>query len=195
MWESCRYSRVIINYVESDEDQRQVILILTMGGGTSSSKYQVISMTTTLDVSESWLARCDTDFGSLKSDAFRPSTALGKGKFGLVFLAEHVKTKKSVAIKFISLQTIFIGKHLDHIAHEMHVLESANMSHPFTTHYFGSYKTSGYIALIFEYVMGGELYMRMKKLHKSSLEMAKFYCCEIAAAIHYLHDTLGIVYR
>lgn len=42
-----------------------------------------------------------------------PFTHLNKtgcGKFGVVFLSEHVKTQKYVAIKYISQQQIFSGK-------------------------------------------------------------------------------------
>lgn len=50
------------------------------------------------------------------------------------------------------------------------------------------------IGMVFEYASGGELYTRMKKSHKMSENVAKFYFCEIAHALGYLHS-LKIIYR
>ena len=49
--------------------------------------------------------------------------------------------------------------------------------------------------MVFDYAFGGELYNRMKKDHKMNESVAKFYFCEIAMSLHYLHDEMKIVYR
>lgn len=51
------------------------------------------------------------------------------------------------------------------------------------------------IAIVLEYCIGGELYNIMKKNNKLSEEVSKFYFCEIAVALNYLHKKLNIVYR
>ena len=58
-----------------------------------------------------------------------------------------------------------------------------------------SHKTGTCIALVLEYAFGGELYHRMQKVHKMAECEAKFYFCELACALHYLHDELNVVYR
>jgi serine/threonine protein kinase len=49
--------------------------------------------------------------------------------------------------------------------------------------------------LVLEFAYGGELYHRLQQVHKMSENEAKFYFCELASALHYLHDELSIVYR
>ena len=48
--------------------------------------------------------------------------------------------------------------------------------------------------LVLEYAAGGELYTRIRKENKFKEEVAKFYFCEIASAIGYLHSQ-HIVFR
>ena len=141
----------------------------------------------------SWILGASSDLGALKIENFKPSTATGKGKFGAVFLAMNMKTHKHVAIKYVSYTMIFNGKHADRIDQEIKVVK--DLDHPFIVHYYGTFRTPGSIAMVFEFVMGGELYMRMKKLQKMAEIEAKFYACEIAVALDYLHNNVGIIYR
>jgi len=141
----------------------------------------------------SWIAPATVDVGSLKADNFRTKTVTGKGKFGCVYLSQNVKTKQYVAVKFIAYQMIFDGKHADRVDQELRVVKE--LDHPFIIHFFGAYRTPGSVAMVFEYAMGGELYHRMKSAVTMSEDEAKFYVCEIAVALHYLHNTAGIVYR
>ncbi len=60
---------------------------------------------------------------------------------------------------------------------------------------FQNFQTPSCIALVFEYAYGGELYTYMKKNGVMPEIVAKFYFAEIALALHYLHDRLGILYR
>jgi serine/threonine protein kinase len=48
---------------------------------------------------------------------------------------------------------------------------------------------------VLEFAYGGELYHRLQQVHKMSETEAKFYFCELASAIRYLHDEQNIVYR
>jgi serine/threonine protein kinase len=163
-----------------------------MGGG--ASKYRADEL---LNVSQMvgvcpWLANKESKI-ILKADGFECKTVLGKGKFGLVFLSEYKKTSKYVAIKYIPIDQIYSGKHAVRIDQEIQILSL--LDHPFIIHYFGCYKTPAAIALIFKYCLGGELFTRIRQKHKMEEEEIKFYGCEIALAIHYLHDTMNIVYR
>jgi len=53
------------------------------------------------------------------------------------------------------------------------------------------------LALVFEYAIGGELYTMLKKTSGGVLSEneAKFYFVEIALALQYLHESVGIIYR
>lgn len=46
-----------------------------------------------------------------------------------------------------------------------------------------------------EFAYGGELYNRLQKVHRMAEAEAKFYFCELASALRYLHDELNIAYR
>ena len=81
------------------------------------------------------------------------------------------------------------------------------ISHPFIIRVFGYYdvclrddrcsntsQSHDVVGMVFEFASGGELFTRMKKIQKMPEEVAKFYFCEIAHALGYLHS-LNIVYR
>ena len=168
-----------------------------MGGivsktGSSGSKYKLEADDAPAETS-AWIAPATVDVGALKADNFRTKNVTGKGKFGCVYLSQNVKTKQYVAIKFISYQMIFEGKHAERVDQELRVVKE--LDHPFIIHFFGAYRTPGSVAMVFEFAMGGELYHRMKQQVSMSEHEAKFYACEIAMALDYLHNTAGIVYR
>jgi serine/threonine protein kinase len=139
-----------------------------------------------------WIANVDSQL-NLKPDNFERAAAIGKGKFGLVFLAQHKPNGKFVAIKYITKQSIYDSQKLQKFQQEINVLQS--LDHPFLMHYFGGFEAQACIALVCEYAFGGELYNRMKKRIKFSENEAKFYFCEVACALRYLQETMQLVYR
>jgi serine/threonine protein kinase len=46
-----------------------------------------------------------------------------------------------------------------------------------------------------EYAYGGELFRRMKTVHKMKEDESRFYFCEIASVLKYLHEDLNVVFR
>ena len=69
------------------------------------------------------------------------------------------------------------------------------IEHPFIIHCFGGFESQACIGLVFEFAYGGELYHYMKKRMKFTENEAKFYICELCSVLHYLHDTMMVVYR
>jgi len=104
---------------------------------------------------------------------------------------------------------ILCVKHSSNAYQEIRALRS--LVHPFIIHYFGGFEvcyffkiylrcltflqTNSFIGLVFEFAGGGELYNRMKKNGPMKENEAKFYFCEMATVLHYLHDEHSIVYR
>ena len=162
-----------------------------MGGGTSSYRCSVtaVAQRTRPD----WLADPSNKLQPLKAEAFKDVKAIGKGKFGMVFMSKSTATSKHVAIKYISKDFIHETKSLSRINQEIDVLQK--IDHPFIIHCFGGFDTPTCIALVFEYAAGGELYTLMKKNGNMSEQVAKFYFCEVALALSHLHETLGFLYR
>ena len=161
-----------------------------MGGGASSYKFHA---ELTVPNYPLWLANPLEKLLPISSSKFHILRAIGKGKFGLVFLARHQNNNKHVAIKFISKQSIHESKAHTRIQQEVYAIEK--IDHPFLAHCFGGFQTNECIAFVFEFCVGGELYTFLKRRNKLSEEESKFYFCEIALAIAYLNNTLGIVYR
>lgn len=58
-----------------------------------------------------------------------------------------------------------------------------------------SFQDDDYIYLIFEFIPGGELFYHLRKYERFPIEVARFYLAEISAALGYIHDQLGVVYR
>lgn len=162
-----------------------------MGGG--ASRYTVAVETNVSYKPVDWLASPNTRLVPMKNEEFDPITAIGKGKFGLVFLSKHIATKKYVAVKYIPKQIVYESKSAVRIQQEISLLEIVD--HPFIVFCFGGFETPTCKALVFEYAHGGELYNRMKHMHTLPESHSKFYFCEIALALSYLQDKLNYVYR
>jgi len=145
----------------------------------------------------------------VKPDHFQPVLALGKGKFGIVFLALHKpsnntanpQNNKFVAIKFIPKTIIHECKAQERVQGELDIIHA--MSHPFVLHCFGTFDAPSALGIVFEVAMGGELYTRIRRIHTSKAErngvtiedICRFYAAEIALTLHYLHDVMHICYR
>jgi serine/threonine protein kinase len=84
-----------------------------MGGG--GSKYAIEPTSEKVRPCNWLLTSADHVTGSFRMDAFSLKMVIGKGKFGLVYTAQHVATTKHVAIKFISKQIIFETKGVQRI--------------------------------------------------------------------------------
>eukprot|EP00605_Chrysophyceae_sp_TOSAG23-4_P000056 GSChrysophyteH1.ASY1.ANO1.58.1 assembled CDS len=162
-----------------------------MGGGASSFKMHASKASA---VSRpSWLASPQERIMPLNQKKFTDLVAVGKGKFGYVFLSKHEAQGKCAAIKYIHKEYIEECKSVDRIRNEIEIVKK--LDHPFVIHCFGGFDTPACTALVFEYSSGGELFTHMKKTGKMNEQHAKFYFCEMASALNYLHNTVGIVYR
>ena len=164
-----------------------------MGGGGSSQYSCAASEGACGRPRPSWLCDPASKLAPLKADSFADGPAIGKGKFGLVFLSKNKAQGKHVAIKYISKAYINETQCLTRLNQEIAVLQVVD--HPFIIHCFGGFETEKCVAMVFEYAHGGELFTLMKKRNKMPEQWAKFYFSETALALSYLHDKLGILYR
>lgn len=161
-----------------------------MGGGASSYSMQPTGVSS--PEAPLWLAASSHKVLPLTMENFSFVKPIGKGKFGLVYLSRH-STAKHVAVKYIPMKIIQECDCGIRLQQEISVLQ--RIDHPFVVHCFGGFNTPACIALVFEYAFGGELYTRMKQASSMSEAHAKFYFCEIALALDYLHNKLKVVYR
>lgn len=90
-------------------------------------------------------------------------------------------------------QFIFECQSLARIQQELDI--SLILRHPFIIYFYCAYETPSCYALVSEYALGGEFFTLLKKSIKLPELHSKFYFCEIALALDYLHNRLRIVYR
>ena len=80
---------------------------------------------------------------------------LGRGGFGEVRLGEHMVTKDTTALKFMSKGSLGDAAGAERIATEIHALTALN--HPSIINMLRVINQKDYIVLVFELALGGEL--------------------------------------
>jgi len=83
-------------------------------------------------------------------------------------------------------------KQVAHVKNERKLLAACD--HPFILNLVNSFQSDSELFMIFDLILGGELFSILRKNKKFSLPTARFYCACVAAAFVYLHDK-KIVYR
>lgn len=117
---------------------------------------------------------------------------LGKGKFGIVKLATHIKTKKEVAIKMVS-KTEMSPEDLELQRNEIEILKVCQ--HPSIIRLLDIFENETDIYLVMEYMKGGDLfdYLQRRDFTVSEKTACNF-AHQIATAIFYLHS-YGVAHR
>lgn len=77
---------------------------------------------------------------------------------------------------------------------EQEILATAN--HPFIVTLYHSFQSEGYLYFCMEYCSGGEFFRALQTRPGKCLpeDGARFYACEVVAALEYLH-LMGFIYR
>nr|XP_034343605.1 putative sperm motility kinase W [Arvicanthis niloticus] len=113
---------------------------------------------------------------------------LGKGAFGTVNLASHLKTNALVAIKSVEITK----KNISLILSERATWKT--LSHPNIIRLFQVLITSTDVHFVMEYAPGGSLYGLIEENGPLREEEAKKIFGQIVAAVKYCHN-LGIIHR
>ena len=129
---------------------------------------------------------------NLNINMFESYRTLGKGSFGRVVLAYHVKIRKLFALKILSKEKLVQQKQVEHTINEKNILFSS--THPNILKLYFVFKDNSYLYFGIQYAVGGDLYGHLKKSHKFDESTAKFYCCQILSCFDYLHS-VNVVYR
>ncbi|KAJ1457462.1 kinase-like domain-containing protein [Pelagophyceae sp. CCMP2097] len=111
---------------------------------------------------------------------------------GEVSLAKHKKDGAYVALKCVSKG--YVAKHDDerHVHNERTILHK--LKHPFVVSLFGTFQDAKRIYFVLEFVAGGELFSKVRGNKCLTEASARFYLCEILAALAHVHAA-GYVYR
>jgi len=117
---------------------------------------------------------------------------LGVGTFGRVKLVRHKPTGVAYALKCMRKGQMVAMKQVAHVLNEKQLL--ANCDHPFLISMVSSFHDAKELYMVFDLILGGELFGHLRKKKKFNVDTTRFYCACVASAFMYLHDK-KIVYR
>ena len=132
------------------------------------------------------------DSGSAQLTDFKIVVVLGKGTFGKVFLAEYAKDKKLYAIKVIRKDVLIEYNQIKNTKLEKDIMFKCQ--HQFLVGMEFLFMSELRLFFVMPFIRGGELYRFFKAKRRFQENEVKFYACQIALALGYLHKK-GIVHR
>jgi len=116
---------------------------------------------------------------------------IGVGSFGRVRLVLHETTGDYLALKCMNKGLIVARKQVTHVSNEKNIL--AMCQHPFLVNLAGWYQDQHELYMLFELLLGGELFSIMSKGIFTE-DTCRFYAANVSSAFEYLHER-KIAYR
>jgi len=123
---------------------------------------------------------------------FETLRILGSGTFGRVQLVRHKQNTCYYAMKVLRKSEIIRLKQVEHVHNERNILSSTK--HPFIVNLFTSFQDDHNLYIVLEYIQGGELFSRLRKVGRFNIPTATFYSAQVVLAIEHLHS-MNIIYR
>lgn len=117
---------------------------------------------------------------------FEIGRALGKGKFGRVYLARERRSGLVCALKVLHKHEIQQGRVEKQVAREIEI--QTQLRHPNVLQLYGHFHDSKRIFLILEFAGKGELYKHLRKENRFAEWKAAQYIAQMASALKYLHQ-------
>ncbi|CAG7981248.1 unnamed protein product [Penicillium salamii] len=126
-------------------------------------------------------------------DRWRLICPIGKGAFSEVFRAQDTEAlRDEVAIKIMRKRAMNSQQNAS-MCKEIEIMRQ--MSHPNLIQLIDTIDTNEYCYIIMELCTGGELFNQVVKLTYLSEDLSRHVILQVARAVQYLHQTLGIVHR
>ncbi|KAJ3190659.1 spindle assembly checkpoint kinase [Irineochytrium annulatum] len=116
---------------------------------------------------------------------FDVGRALGKGKFGRVYLAREKKSGYVVALKILFKSELIEAKVEKQLRREIEI--QSHLRHKNILRLYGYFYDAKRVYLILEYAAQGEMYKLLRKAQRFSEAKAAQYISEMADALSYLH--------
>jgi serine/threonine protein kinase len=111
---------------------------------------------------------------------------LGKGSFGEVYKAHHIKGNFVCAIKMIKKASLRKNKlYFELMQNELKVLQET--SHPQIMCIYELLEDSRHYYVISEFIRGGELFNRIVKIQSFTENKAGYLAYQILLALNYIH--------
>lgn len=122
---------------------------------------------------------------SLALSDFEVGRALGKGKFGNVYLARERQTKFIVALKVLSKAQLVRHNVQHQLRREIEI--QANLQHPNILQLFGYFWDDTRVFLVLEYAPRGELYKKLRDVERFDEKTSATYISQIIDALQACH--------
>jgi len=133
-----------------------------------------------------------SDMPKVTLEDFDLLKVLGKGGFGKVMLVRKKETTDIYAMKVLKKEAVIRRNQVAHTKTETHILKQ--IRHPFLTRMFFAFQNEGKLYMVLNYLPGGELFYRLKREGRFSVERVRLYTAEIALGLGHLHS-LDMIYR
>ena len=136
--------------------------------------------------------------GALLDGRYQTISPLNHGSFGMVFMAQDLKTNESVAIKCITKRTaasegcfdVAIDEKSEEFALHRHL-----GSYPNIVNLLHSFETDAHVYLVLEFCSQGDLYEAIRKGHGPlETEHVREFMLQLVDAVSYIHSK-GIYHR
>jgi len=125
-------------------------------------------------------------------DMFDVGRALGKGKFGNVYLAREQKTKYVLALKVMFKNELKKHGVVHQVRREVEI--QSHLRHPHILRLYGYFHDEKRVYVLLEYAPNGELYKYLQKCGKFDETTAATYAWQISQALIYCH-TRNVIHR
>ncbi|KAI5612748.1 aurora kinase A [Silurus asotus] len=112
--------------------------------------------------------------------------ALGKGKFGSVYLARERQTKFILALKVLFKKQLEKAGVEHQLRREVEI--QSHLRHPNILRLYGYFHDSARVYLILEFAPKGELYGELQRCRMFDDQRSATYIMELADALHYCHS-------
>lgn len=127
-----------------------------------------------------------------KLDNYEFLEKLGEGAFSIVYKARHKRNGHEVAIKVLR-------KYQMDSAQKQAVLKEViimrQLDHPNVVKFIEFIETESYFHIVQELIVGGEVFAAIVKYTYLSEDLSRHIIYQVAKAIRYLHEEVGIVHR
>jgi len=127
-----------------------------------------------------------------KINDFNLGRALGKGRFGNVYLAKEKNTNYVVALKIMFKKDIRDAELQHQVRREVEI--QSHLKHKNICRLYAYFHDEKRLYIILEYCKNGSLYNKIRKEGAMNLAKAGVYVAQIASALSYIHG-VNVIHR
>jgi len=170
-------------------------------GGTDNDErltltYQRLSRNKQVQPANALHGSTSIAMGTLLQNRYRLVSELGKGGFGVVYLAHDVRLRRDVAVKMLlarRMTSAFEVEAMEQLFTE-EAQTAASLHHSAIANIFDIGMHEGFPYLVFEYVAGESFRERLRRHQVWSIDKIRSFVLPIAGALDYAHR-LRVVHR